>query len=197
MTGLSKLAAAPATTPRKVRIMASVLDTFLKSSKMPIPAPTMTSEDKIEELRGAAVASASPAYAEAGPSGIKPVEQAKEDLPEKLTSPIFEASSRDDFGYIVHHASGKRLLKEQITEVQYYAKDMKYPRGSLVYGASDKDDFLFCLLDNKQINVCREIMDNMGYPKLELGLSAMPKDQLADNLAYNSLNVCILYFCIY
>jgi hypothetical protein len=38
------------------------------------------------------------------------------------------------------------------------------------------------------------MMDNMGYPKLELGLSAMTKDQLADNLAYNSLKVCIFLF---
>jgi hypothetical protein len=34
----------------------------------------------------------------------------------------------------------------------------------------------------------------MGYPKLELGLSAMTKDQLADSLAYNSLKVCIFLF---
>jgi hypothetical protein len=33
-------------------------------------------------------------------------------------------------------------------------------------------------------------MDNMGYPKLELGLSLMPKDHLVDCLAYNSLKVC-------
>jgi hypothetical protein len=36
------------------------------------------------------------------------------------------------------------------------------------------------------------MMDNIGYLKLELGLSAMSKDQLADSLAYNSLKVCIL-----
>jgi hypothetical protein len=36
-------------------------------------------------------------------------------------------------------------------------------------------------------------MDNMGYPKLELGLSLMPKDHLADCLAYNSLNVCVCF----
>jgi hypothetical protein len=34
--------------------------------------------------------------------------------------------------------------------------------------------------------------DNVGYPKPELGLSAMTKDQLADSLAYNSLKVRIL-----
>jgi hypothetical protein len=56
-----------------------------------------------------------------------------------------------------------------------------------VYGGNDEDDFLYCLSDNKEIHVCREMMDNMGYPKLELGLSAMSKDQLADSLAYNSL----------
>jgi hypothetical protein len=33
----------------------------------------------------------------------------------------------------------------------------------------------------------------MGFPKLELGMSAMLKDDLADNLAYNSLKVHILF----
>jgi hypothetical protein len=62
----------------------------------------------------------------------------------------------------------------------------------LVYGGDNEDDFLYCLLDSKEVNVCREMMDNMGYLNLELGLSAMTKDQLADSLAYNSLKVCIL-----
>jgi hypothetical protein len=65
-----------------------------------------------------------------------------------------------------------------------------------VYGGDDKDDFLYCLLDNKEINVYREMADNTGYLKLELGLSMMSKDQLADNLAYNSLKVCMFWFVI-
>jgi hypothetical protein len=93
--------------------------------------------------------------------------------------------------YIIRHASRKQLSEEQIAEVQHYSKDLKYPQGSLVYSGNDKDDFLYCLPDSKEINVCREIMDNIGYPKLELGLSAMSKDQHADRLAYNSLKVCI------
>jgi hypothetical protein len=76
--------------------------------------------------------------------------------------------------------------------VQHYARDLKYPRGYLVYGGSDEDNFLYCLPDSNEINVCREMMDNMGYLKLELGLSVMMKDQLADSLAYNNLKVCIL-----
>jgi hypothetical protein len=70
------------------------------------------------------------------------------------------------------------LTKEQIAEVQHYARDLRYPRGSLVYGGSDEDDYLYCLRDNKEIDVCREMMDNMGYPKLELGLSAMSNNVL-------------------
>ena len=61
-----------------------------------------------------------------------------------------------------------------------------------MYIGNDEDDFLCCLPDNKEISVCREMMKNMGYPKLELGLSAMLKDDLADSLAYNSLKVYIL-----
>jgi hypothetical protein len=181
-TGLPKLATAATITPRKGRRMASVLDVVLKSSKVPTPASTKTSENKIEELGGAIAESASPACAEAGPSRIKPAEQAEEDLLEKLTSPIPEAFSQDDLGYIVRHASGKRLSEDQIAEVQYYAKYLKYPRGSLVYRGSDEDVFLYCLPDNKDINVCQEIMDNIGYPKLELGVSVMSKDQLAEAL---------------
>jgi hypothetical protein len=62
-----------------------------------------------------------------------------------------------------------------------------------VYTGNDEDDFLYCLLDNKEIHVCQEMMKNMGYLKLELGLSAMSKDNLVDSLAYNSLKTPILF----
>jgi hypothetical protein len=63
-----------------------------------------------------------------------------------------------------------------------------------VYEGDEEDDFLYCLPDNNEIDVWRETMDNMGYLKLELGLSLMPKDHLADYLAYNSLTVCAYFF---
>jgi hypothetical protein len=58
-----------------------------------------------------------------------------------------------------------------------------------VYNCTDEDDFLYCLPDNKEISVCREMARNIGFLKLEVGLSAMSKDGLADSLAYNSLKV--------
>jgi hypothetical protein len=67
----------------------------------------------------------------------------------------------------------------------------------LVYGGNDEDDVLCCVPDSKEINVCREMMDNMGYPNLELGLSAMTKDQLANSLAYNSLKVYTFWLRIW
>jgi hypothetical protein len=62
---------------------------------------------------------------------------------------------------------------EQIVEVEHYAKDLKYPRGSLVYGGDDEDDLLYCLPNSKEVNVCHEMMSNVGFSKLEFGLSAM------------------------
>jgi hypothetical protein len=58
-----------------------------------------------------------------------------------------------------------------------------------VYNGTDEDEFLYCLLDNKEISICRKMARNIGFPKLELGLSAMSKDDLVDSLAYNSLKV--------
>ena len=78
-------------------------------------------------------------------------------------------------------------------EARQYARDLNYPQGSLIYNSTDEDDFLYCLLDNKEISVCWEMIRNMGFPKLELGLSTMLKDDLADSLAYNSLKVYILF----
>jgi hypothetical protein len=171
--------------------MASVLEDVLESVKTPPSSSAEASGSKTEEVPKMITASAS-AHAEVGPSEIVPENRTEKSLPEKPSAPAPEAPSQDDPNYIVRHALGKQLIEEQIAEVQHHAKDLKYPRGSLVYGGNDKDDFLYCLPDNKEIHVSWEIMDNIGYPKLELGLSAMSKDQLADSLAYNSLKVCVL-----
>jgi hypothetical protein len=58
-----------------------------------------------------------------------------------------------------------------------------------VFNDTNDDDFLYCLQDNKEISVCREIAKSMGFPKLEEGLSVLSKDELADSLTYNSIKV--------
>jgi hypothetical protein len=118
----------------------------------------------------------------------------KEGAPEKSKSPTPKAPA-EELEFIVRHASGKQLSEEQIAETRQYAKDLKYPQGSLVYSGTNEDDFFYCLLDKKEIFVCWEMMKNMGYPKLEIGLSAISKDDLADSLAYNSLKVYIYFYC--
>jgi hypothetical protein len=67
----------------------------------------------------------------------------------------------------VRHATGKQLSEEQVAEARQYAKDLKYPLGSLVFNGTDEDDFLYCLPDNKEISICREMAENIGFPKLE------------------------------
>jgi hypothetical protein len=39
------------------------------------------------------------------------------------------------------------------------------------------------------VSICREMARNIGFSKLEVGLSAMSKDDLGDSLAYNNLKV--------
>jgi hypothetical protein len=84
---------------------------------------------------------------------------------------------------------GEKLTIEQITEVEDYVEDLKYPSGSLVYGGNDEDNYLYRLPNCRELEVCYEMMDKMGYPKLKCEMSAVPKDQLADCLAYNNLKV--------
>jgi hypothetical protein len=91
--------------------------------------------------------------------------------------------------YIIRHASGKKLSEEEIFEAKHYARELKYPKGALVFNGTDEDDFLYCLPDNKELSVCREMARSMGFPKLEAGLCTMTKDDLVDSLAYNSLKV--------
>jgi hypothetical protein len=74
-------------------------------------------------------------------------------------------------------------------EAKHYAQRLKYPNGALVFIGTNEDDFLYCLPDNKEISVCREIAKSMGFPKLEEGLLVLSKDDLADSLAYNSIKV--------
>jgi hypothetical protein len=109
-------------------------------------------------------------------------------LPENAATPAPEASS-EVLDYIIRHASGKRLSEEGIFEAKHYARELKYLKGALVFNGTDEDDFLYCLPDNKELLVCREMARSMGFPKLEVGLCAMTKDDLADSLAYNSLKV--------
>jgi hypothetical protein len=92
----------------------------------------------------------------------------------------------EGFDYIIRHASGKRLSEEEISEAKHYARESQ---GALVFNGTTEDDFLYCLPDSKELSVCREIGRSMGFPKLEAGLCAMTKADLADSLAYNSLKV--------
>jgi hypothetical protein len=112
----------------------------------------------------------------------------EQDMAEKSKSHFPEALA-EDIDYIVRHASGEKISEEEILEAKLYAQRLKYSKGALVFNGTNEDDFLYCLLDSKEISVCREIAKTMGFPKLEEGLSVLSKDDLADSLAYNSIKV--------
>jgi hypothetical protein len=182
----------PVGTPKMEKRMANVLDVVLTPLKAATPTLPKVSKDKDDEAM-IGILDTSSDLGKAGHSEPAQSKEKSESLLEEAATPTPEMAPLENLDYIIRHASRKQLTKEQIAKVHHYAKFLRYPRGSLVYGGNDEDDFLYCLLDNKEIDVCREIMDNMGYPKLELSLSAMPKDHLADCLAYNNLKVCLCF----
>ena len=194
----------PTVTPKRKR-MVNVLDVLetIKSSSITPKKTAETSEASAEA--SIAEASKQQTGTEAGPSEptkVKPLETeetkiAKATEKMKMSQPILveeidtaapEAPSKI-YDYIVRHASGKKLSEEEVFEANHYAKELKYPKGALVFNGTDEEDFLYCLPDNKELSVCREMARSMGFPKLEAGLCAMTKDDLADSLAYNSLKV--------
>jgi hypothetical protein len=184
--------------------MASVLDvleTIKTSSSTPGKiAKASKTQIETETKPTETEASMSRADAEAGPSeptkekSLEIGEKAAEGeaieqiLPEKAGAPSPEAL-KQNIEYIICHASGKKLSKEEEREAQHYAQKLKYPKGALVLKDSGEEDFLYCLPDSKEISVCREMSRSFGFPTLEDGLSVLSKDELADSLAYNSIKV--------
>jgi hypothetical protein len=56
-------------------------------------------------------------------------------LPEKPAAPTLE-TLKENIEYIIRHASGKNLFKEEEREAQHYAQKLKYPKGALVFNGS-------------------------------------------------------------
>jgi hypothetical protein len=155
--------------------MASVLDDVMESTKVltPASAEALSVGDK-NTKKSTEIAMTQvetevepPAPAEARPAEIVekntepiPSDAAKVSLSSKKEKVIEEPesptpkSSTKELEFIVRHAAGKKLTEEQIAEARQYAKDLKYPAGSLVYSGTDEDDFLYCLPGNKEISVC-------------------------------------------
>jgi hypothetical protein len=127
-----------------------MLDAVLESTRAPTPASakeaTEAATTHVEVEDGPSVPT------ETGPvetiekdSEQRPLDAAlvldKESAPKKVKSPTPEAST-EELDFIIWHASGKQLTKEEIAEAKHYARELKYPKGSLVYNGADEDDFL-------------------------------------------------------
>jgi hypothetical protein len=193
-----------AATPKR-RSMANVLDVLetvktLNSTPSKKIAEASKAQTKVETEQTEIEAAVIQAGTKAGPlepAEIKPVEieekatkeKATEQIsPKKVATPAPEALKKS-IDYIICHASGKVLSKEEEREAQHYAQKLKYPKGALLFNGSREEDFLYCLPDNKEISISREIGRSFGFPKLEDDLSILSKDELADSLAYNSIKV--------
>jgi hypothetical protein len=188
------------TATSKRKRMVNVLDVLgtIKSSSSTPKKIAEAPKAQIETTASEAEATKHQAETEAGPSEPakeksletrgKETEAAEQILAEETGTATPEAFS-EALNYILRHASGKILTEKEKQEAQFYAQKLKYLKGALIFNGSGEEDFLYCLPDNKEIFVCREMGRSFGFPKLEDELSVLSKDELADSLAYNSLKV--------
>jgi hypothetical protein len=189
-----------ATTPKRRR-MANVLDVVLETAKTLSSTPSrklaeaLKAQPEAETKQAEVEAAIIQAETEVGPSvplETEPAvieEEATEQIAFEKVETLAPEASKESIDYIIRHASGKGLSQEEKLEALHYAQKLKYPKGALVFNGSGEEDFLYCLQDNKEISVCREIGRSIGFPKLEDGLSILSKDELTDSLAYNSIKV--------
>jgi hypothetical protein len=157
----------PTVTPKRKR-MVNVLDVLetIKSSSITPKKTVETSGVPTEAFVAEASKQQPETEVEAGPS--EPTkEQPLETEETKVTKAALEAEKMSDpilveeidtavpeapssiRDYIVRHASGKKLSEEEIYEADHYARELKHPKGALVFNGTDEDDFLYCLPDNK------------------------------------------------
>jgi hypothetical protein len=184
-----------AATPKRRR-MENVLDVLETVKTLnSTPSRKIVEASKAQTEAETIEAAVIQADTEAGPlesSETEPVvieEKAREQVAsERVEAPASEAS-KESTDYIICHASGKRLSQAEKLEALHYAQKLKYPKGALVFKGRREEDFLYCLLDSKEISVCQEIGRSIGFPTLEDGLLVLSKDELADSLAYNSIKV--------
>jgi hypothetical protein len=145
-----------AITPRRKR-MINVLDILeITDSKCPAPMKKIAEADKAQTeadtKRIVVEAATVDAEIYTGPSKSAEKESAENEevaaektvaeqiSSEKITTPAPEAL-KESIDYIIRHASGKRLSKEEEREAQHYAQKLKYPKGALVYNGSGEEDF--------------------------------------------------------
>jgi hypothetical protein len=198
--GVPQTQKGPGVTPKRKR-MVNVLDVLetIKSSSSTPKKVAKAQKAQIETKASGGEATKHQVEIKTGPSecakeksleteGENKKETLKQILSEKTLSSTPEVSFKLP-NYIVRHASGKILSEEEKREAHHYAQKLKYPKGALIFNGSGEEDFLYCLPDNKEISVYREMARSFGFPTLEDGLSVLSKDEIADNLAYNSLKV--------
>jgi hypothetical protein len=142
---LPKISKTPAITPKRRR-MASVLDTVMESTRASTPTPAKeTAEAAIARIETGAGPSV-PTKAE--PAGTEQrTEQGssyaglaleEKYAPKKVKFPTPEAPT-EELDFIIRHASGKRVSEEEVAEAKHYARELKYPKGALVYNGTNED----------------------------------------------------------
>lgn len=76
--------------------------------------------------------------------------------------------------YTIHHSTEKMMTVEQVAETRVFVKKLGYYPSWATNSGGGPNDYLYCCPYNLETDVCRYMMDNVSFPKLEARLSLMP-----------------------
>jgi hypothetical protein len=132
-----------------------MLDAVVETTRALTPAPVKKVVEVVTAHTETKVGPSVPAETKLAATEQKAEEESPDisvavenNVAKEAKSPAPEAPSKD-LDYIIRHPSGKRLSEEEVFEAKHYARELKYPKGALVFNGTDEDDFLYCLPDNK------------------------------------------------
>lgn len=148
--------------------MPSIAAVALCNTEVPMHPPTATlSTTRVAETR---VESGGPAHADEMGKGTAEIKEAKKAIEGDMF--MGKGPFDQEFGgryYRVYH-SARKAMGGQALE---FAEQLGYPLGSIIFEVGP-DNYLYYCPDSRETDVCRYMVDNIGFPKLEVVLSTMP-----------------------
>lgn len=103
-----------------------------------------------------------------GPVEIEEAKKANQD-----DTPLGDGPFDQEFGgrsYRVHQSVEKEMDTKQMAKVVGFAELLGYPSGFTIFSGGPSD-FLYYYPNGQENDVCRYMVDNIGFPKLEAILS--------------------------
>jgi hypothetical protein len=96
---------------------------------------------------------------------------------------------------VIHHSTGKAMTTQQFAKTHTFAEKLGYPSRATTFGGSPNDYLYYCP-NILEANVCRYMINNIAFLKLEARLSVMPFEDFFGLPRLHTLEGRHTFFCV-